>query len=104
MIRRYNFRSRRVRCRLRTLSWFLRDRSIERVDLLKIDAERSEGRTLSGLTADDWGRIRQVVMEVHDGDDATRATLDLLRGHGFRAEAGENPAIPGLSIVYAIRL
>lgn len=102
-VRRYNLSGRRVRCRLTTLSAVLRERNIERVDLLKIDAERSEERILAGLDDADWPRIRQIVMEVHDGHEATEAMIRRLHARGFRAEAGPNPALPGLSLVYAVR-
>jgi FkbM family methyltransferase len=102
-VRRYHMRGSRVRCKLTTLSAFLRQRGIERVDLLKIDAERSESLVLAGLAEADWPRIRQIVMEVHDGEQATRDALELLRARGFRAEAEPNPAMPGLSLVYAVR-
>lgn len=103
LIRRYHLLGRRVRCRLQTLSGFIRERGIEQVDLLKIDAERSEGRILDGLADADWPRIRQVVMEVHDGKETTQHFLRLLRARGLRAEAGLNPAMPDLSLVYAVR-
>lgn len=102
-VRRYHMRGSRVRCKLTTLSAFLCQRGIERVDLLKIDAERSESLILAGLREADWTRVRQMVIEVHDGEEATRATLEMLRARGFRAEAEPNPAMPALSLVYAVR-
>ncbi len=39
---------------------------LERVDLLKIDVERAELDVLHGVRQQDWPRIRQVVLEVHD--------------------------------------
>lgn len=103
VIRRYHMVGRRVSCELWTLSQFLRERRVERVDLLKIDAERSELPILAGLDEADWPRVRQLVIEVHDGTEATRDLLALLRGRGFRATAAPNPAMPELDLVYAVR-
>src|SRR6185369_15418287 len=51
-------------CQLRTLSEIIRDNAIERIDLLKLDVERSELDVLSGIEDDDWKKIRQFVIEV----------------------------------------
>ncbi len=53
-------------CPLRTLSDVLRDESVERVDLLKVDVEKSEAQVLAGITELDWYRIEQIAAEVHD--------------------------------------
>ena len=58
-------------CRLRTLSSVIREQDIDRIDLLKIDVERSEALVLRGIDEDLWTRIAQIVMEVH--------SLELLR-------------------------
>ncbi|HEY2737391.1 MAG TPA: MupA/Atu3671 family FMN-dependent luciferase-like monooxygenase, partial [Thermoanaerobaculia bacterium] len=69
-------------CELVTLSDVLREHGLERVDLLKVDAERSELDILRGLRGEDWDKIDQVVLEVH-----TRELLEeisaLLAGRGF---------------------
>ena len=57
---------REYRCRLRRLSDIIREQRIEEIALLKIDAEGSEMDILAGLAAEDWPRIRQIVLEVHD--------------------------------------
>ena len=51
---------------LRTISSVMRDEGVEQIDLLKIDAERSEWDILQGIEPADWSKIKQVVMEVHD--------------------------------------
>ena len=56
------------RCRLRRLSNVLREERIGNVGLLKIDAEGSEMDVLTGIDAEDWPRLRQIVIEVHDAD------------------------------------
>jgi FkbM family methyltransferase len=102
-VRKHYLKSQAVTCELRTLSEFLAEHRIPRVDLLKIDAERSEQPILAGLAEDDWPKIRQLVVEVHEGDDATLAMVDLLRHRGFRAAVEPNPTFSSLALVYATR-
>jgi FkbM family methyltransferase len=102
-VRKYYLKSQAVICELRTLSEVLRQNRIDRVDLLKIDAERSEQPILGGLAEADWPKIRQVVVEVHEGDDATQAMVDLLKRRGFHVAAEPNPTFSSLSLVYATR-
>jgi hypothetical protein len=79
---------------------------VERIDLLKVDAEKSELAVLAGITPDDWLRIRQVVIEVHDATgERTRDVRRLLEGHGFVVTADEETLLSGsgLANLYAIR-
>jgi FkbM family methyltransferase len=81
-----------------TLSDVIREQGVERIDLLKVDAEKSEGYILAGLRDEDWPKIRQVVLEVHD-DVLLAEVSGVLRRHGFEvavddfavAEAREGP-------------
>ena len=102
-VRTYFLKKQDVACELRTLSGFLAEHGIDRVDLLKIDAEQSERPILAGLAEGDWPRVRQIIVEVHEGDDATQALADLLRGRGFRTAVEPNPTFPSLSLVYGVR-
>jgi len=89
---------------LKTLSSVIREQSIEVIDLLKIDAEKSELAILRGIEAAHWERIRQVVMEVHDPEgDALEAVVALLAAHGFVTEVAEETLLQGtgLHMVYA---
>ncbi|HJX27231.1 MAG TPA: FkbM family methyltransferase [Thermoanaerobaculia bacterium] len=53
-------------CPLRTLSDVLRQEGVERIDLLKVDVEKSEEQVLAGIEDLDWLRIEQIAAEVHD--------------------------------------
>jgi FkbM family methyltransferase len=101
--RRYYLKKETVTCKLLNLSEFIKQHHIERVDLLKLDAEQSEEEILAGLTEEDWPKIRQLVVEVHGGESATRSMIDLLDRRGFRTAVEPNPAIPTLALVYAVR-
>ncbi|HLL45335.1 MAG TPA: amino acid adenylation domain-containing protein, partial [Longimicrobiaceae bacterium] len=85
---------RRYTVALRTVSEVLRESGEERVDLLKVDVQRSELEVLEGVEAEDWGRIRQVVVEVHDEAERPQRIRALLEGQGFRV-AAEREADPG---------
>jgi hypothetical protein len=74
-----------------TLSRFVSDHGIERIDLLKIDAEKAELEIFRGIETVDWRRIRQVVVEVHDLDGRLDTITALLREHGLSEIVVEQP-------------
>jgi amino acid adenylation domain-containing protein/non-ribosomal peptide synthase protein (TIGR01720 family)/FkbM family methyltransferase len=87
-------------CRLRTLSSVISENKVERIDLLKIDVQRAEMDVLRGISDEDWRKIRQVVMEVHDAQGApsegrTKETGDLLRGKGFDVVVEQDELLKG---------
>jgi FkbM family methyltransferase len=51
---------------IRTLSGVVAEVGIERIDLLKVDVEKSEAEVLSGIAEGDWPKVRQIAAEVHD--------------------------------------
>jgi FkbM family methyltransferase len=102
-IRRYYLKKEVVTCEMWNLSEFLHRHEIGRVDLLKLDAEQSEQLILAGLADEDWPKIRQTVIEVHGGADATRGMVELLNQRGFRTVVDANPAMPTLALVYGVR-
>ena len=101
--RRYYLKKESVTCQLRNLSALLHEENIHQVDLLKIDAEQSEEDILAGLAENDWPIIRQIVVEVHGGTEATQDMTDLFERRGFRTAVDPNPSLPDLSLVYAVR-
>ncbi len=76
--------SEQVPCRLRKLSDVIRENGIDRIDLLKIDAERSELDVLVGIDDDDWQKIEQIVMEVDDTEFRLERITELLERNGFQ--------------------
>jgi amino acid adenylation domain-containing protein/FkbM family methyltransferase len=99
-----SLRAERVICPLRTLSGVIAAEGVERIDLLKVDVEKSELEVLAGLREEDWDKVRQVVIEVHD--EAGRETVTrLLWRHGFAvtAEPGSQLAGTGLCTLYGRR-
>jgi FkbM family methyltransferase len=78
----------------------LRAEAIEKVDLLKIDAEGAELDVLQGLATEDWGKIQQVVLEAHDVDNNVETILSLLDSNGLTDIIREQePAFVGVPLV-----
>jgi FkbM family methyltransferase len=76
-----------IRCPLETLSHFIGLHGIQRVDFLKVDAERCELPILRGILADHWPLIQRVCMELHESSAADTTTTaeiqQILDDRGF---------------------
>ncbi len=85
------------RCRLRSLSSLIREHRVDFIDLLKIDAEKCEWDILRSIEPDHWPKIRQIVVEVHDGEDGETAARvrALLRERGYDVSAVEEELLEG---------
>ena len=93
-------------CRLTTVSDIIRENHIDRIDLLKIDAEKSELDIIKGIADCDWPKIDQIVMEIHDPTgDAVRGIRDLLIRKGYRCETEQEKLLEhsGLFNLFATR-
>ena len=75
------FVSETYKCSLTTLSDVISEYQIDRIDLLKIDVEKSELDVLSGLRPADWAKVKQIVIEVDSRDllDQITTLLELYR-------------------------
>lgn len=95
----------KLRCELRTLSSVLREESIERVDLVKIDVEKAELDVLDGIEEGDWSRIGQMVIEVHDERDRLARMSAALARRGFSIATEQDAAWAGtpMHMLYATR-
>ncbi|MDP9122837.1 MAG: FkbM family methyltransferase [Acidobacteriota bacterium] len=76
-------RAERMVCPLRTLSEVIAEHGLTRIDLLKVDVEKAELEALAGVREEDWEKVRQVVVEVHDVSGRLREVTGLLARHGF---------------------
>jgi FkbM family methyltransferase len=94
-----------IDCAFRTLSQVIREERIERIDLLKVDVEKSELDVLLGLEPDDWPKIGQIVAEVHDLEGQLQRVVGLLESHGFRVQIDQDALLAGSKLydVYATR-
>lgn len=84
-------RSKGIVCQMQTLSQVVRDHGIERIDLLKIDAEKAELEIFVGIEAEDWPKIQQVVVDVHDLDGRLDTMTALLWEHGLSQIVVDQP-------------
>ena len=95
-----------VVCQLRTLSEVIRQHNVERIDLLKLDVEKSEWDVLAGIEPEDWQKIRQMAVEVHDLDGRLERMQQLLAEQGFVVEVEQEIGLVGTNIysLYARRI
>jgi amino acid adenylation domain-containing protein/FkbM family methyltransferase len=94
-----------VNCSLKSLSEIIHEHNIKRIDLLKIDVEKSELDVLAGIAESDWGKIRQIVIEADGLGGKLERLTALLKRHGYAVFAEEDDYIRGSGLynVYAIR-
>lgn len=89
------FTSHTFDCPMLPLSEVFRRQGTEVVDLLKVDVQKAELDVLLGIAPEDWPRIRQVVLEVHDLDDKLAKVHALLAEHGFQVVTEQDPLLDG---------
>lgn len=98
---------RKETCSLRTLSGELAASGFDRVDLVKIDVEGAEEDVLRGIDENDWSRLRQFVIEVHDVDGRRDRMAEQLRRRGYRVVLDQEDwalhRLMGISTIYASR-
>jgi FkbH-like protein/FkbM family methyltransferase len=93
-------------CQLTSVSELIRENRIDKIDLLKIDAEKSELDIIQGIEERDWLKIDQIVIEIHDHTGETlRRIEDLLIEKGYRCAVEEETLLKqsGLFNLYATR-
>ncbi len=98
------FHARTETAQLRTLSSVIAEEGLKRIDLLKINVEKSELDVLRGIGAADWAKIRQLVIEV-DQKASVEPILALLEKQGYEVLVEQDPLLrkTELCYVYAIR-
>lgn len=96
----------KVRCE--TLEAICEVLSLSRIDMLKIDCERSEMDVLKGIGASQWRNIGSIAMEVHDDshpDEGGKTSLerieDLLTSHGFIVDVSQALEGTNLFMIFA---
>ena len=90
---------------VKTLSQVIRENGVERIDLLKVDVEKSERDVLAGIDEEGWPKIRQVVVEVHDVGGRVEELTRLLEGRGFRLTVEQDAILRETSLynIYGVR-
>jgi len=95
-----------VSCRVTTLSSVMDEHAIKAINLLKLDAEKSELKVLRGIEERHWGLIRQIVLEVEEASVQYSAIAELLRAHGFKhitLDQNREQSAGDVGLVYAAR-
>lgn len=95
----FKFRQVKFPCRLRTVSEIVDEERVERIDLLKVDVEKSEREVLAGIREEHWSRIGQAVIEVHDEKGRLEEIRGILDRHGFRIAVERDPLLKGTPLV-----
>jgi phthiocerol/phenolphthiocerol synthesis type-I polyketide synthase E len=92
-------------CRVATISEVMAEAGVDRIDLLKVDVQKSEAEVLAGIDDADWPRVRQAAVEVHDTDGRLATLTGLLEDRGFQVEAEQDPLYVGsnVSVLYGVR-
>ena len=94
------------KCQMMCVSDIIRENCLEKIDLLKIDAEKSELEIIKGIMENDWPKISQLVIEIHDASGQRVEQIeDLLTRKGFRCVVDQEELLKqsGLYNLYATR-
>lgn len=94
------FIGQRILCRLKTLSEVIEKYNIKQINLLKIDVELGELDVLKGINADDWIKVQQIVLEVHDVNNRVQTITALLSQQGFSNIIIEQEPFRKGSVIY----
>jgi FkbM family methyltransferase len=78
-----------VSCELKTLSSIIESEKIQKIDLLKIDCEGAEWDVLTGISDNDWLKIKSIVIEVHNIENRLQKVKDLFALKGFTKQFDE---------------
>ncbi|HEX7335320.1 MAG TPA: amino acid adenylation domain-containing protein, partial [Pyrinomonadaceae bacterium] len=92
-------------CKTKRLSDVISEHAIERIDLLKIDVQKSELEVLQGIDEKDWSKIEQIVLEVHCIDGRLAQITALLEAHGFEVAMRQEAMLKktGMYDLYCVR-
>ena len=93
------FRPERYRCPVRTISEVMAETAVSQIDLLKIDVQKSEYDVLLGIQEQDWPKIEQIVLEVHDIQGQLRTIRQLLAQKGYQVIVEQDELYAG-SVIY----
>lgn len=99
------FESETYTCQLRTLSDVIAEYHVEEIDLLKIDVQKSEWDIITGIKEDDWHKIKQIVLEVHDIEGRLNQILTLLQQHEYQVFVEQDDMCEGSNLynLFAIK-
>ncbi|MEN5196995.1 amino acid adenylation domain-containing protein [Sphingobacterium faecium] len=76
--------SEKIECKVKTLSSIIKENDINQIHLLKIDVEKSEYEVLNGINENDWNKIDQLVIEIHNIENRLSLITKLLENKNFK--------------------
>ncbi|MCI0661272.1 MAG: FkbM family methyltransferase [Acidobacteria bacterium] len=98
----------KIECELKTISEVIREQRLATIALLKIDVEGSELDVIEGIAEEDWPRIRQCVVEVHDYEGRVQRMKAIFESRGYRTivsqEDWEAHKLINTFTIYAVRV
>jgi len=87
------YKSEKIPCHLDTISNIIKKYNVDHIDLLKIDAENYEKHVINGIKEQDWPKIQQISMEVHQhisgGEDLLNEMTKFLESKNFIIDYGD---------------
>lgn len=93
-------------CQLKTVSEIIREHDIAAIDLVKIDAEGSELDIVMGIEPDDWKKIEQFIVEVHDIKGRLQQMISIFESRGYQTlvdrEDWEIHKLMNIYTIYAV--
>lgn len=95
-----------VACQVKTVSQIIGEQNVQQIDLLKVDVQSSELDVFLGIEKQDWSKIQQVVVEVHNWDNRLEKISTLLKENGLsKITVEQHPFSKGSHIfnLYALR-
>ncbi len=99
------FQSKTYVCQLRTLSDVICEHHVKSIDLLKIDVQKSEWDIITGIEKEDWQKIKQIVMEIHDVEGRLNQIVSLLHYHDYETVVEQDDMYEGSNLynLFAIK-
>jgi|JI102314A2RNA_FD_contig_31_7910157_length_1259_multi_3_in_0_out_0_2 FkbM family methyltransferase len=89
----FNLKIRKAKIKLVPFSNIIEEHKIKKINLLKIDVEGNEIEVLAGISDNDWEKIEQIVMELHQfaiGKEGLERIETLLASKGFKSIMEDN--------------
>ena len=89
------------RCERRTVSDMLGELGLDRISLLKIDVQKAELDVLRGIAPQDWRKIDQLAIELHDLDGTLAEVTALLTAKGYQVTVEQDSLHKGSVVHFA---
>ncbi len=100
-------KARKIECEISSISQIIEDNNLTCINLVKIDTEGSELKVIEGIKDEDWAKIEQFIIEVHDYDGRIDRLKEIFENRGYTTlidrEAWKLHELLGIYIFYAVK-